>query len=217
MKSYGPENQTRAEESYKGRVSPIYGVGIEYPFNKKWSATADLNLTSRNIKIENDNGFLFPASVEVEEDQTWIDLSLMGKYYLLNMDQLQRKDGKILPFVKLGATFNYLILDDARLITNTDIIDVDGPTEKFGEFKNKFQVGAIASGGAEYHFGRNIIQLGLNFQYMFGNLVDPESRESREALRILTTYGYQENDYKAHTISFIIGYRLKIFNPKKLN
>ena len=216
IKSYGPENQTTAKESYGGTVGLLFGVGAEYPINKRWAATGDLNFVIRKIKIEN-SSFDF-NSLEVEESQNWVDLTLMGKYYLKDMNAVTRKDGIIIPFAKLGATMNYLLGDDARITTTQqDLKDIKGPSEDFVDFKNKFQFGVIGAGGAEYHFGRNIILLTANFQFMFGDLVDSDSRGSQEAIRILNKYGYQENDYKAHTFSLVASYRLKIFNPKKLS
>ena len=215
-KTYGPENQNEISAAYAGIAGLMFGIGAEYPINKRWAATGDLNYVIRKTKIEKEPLFDF-NTLELEEIQNWIDLTLMGKYYLKDLNAVSKIDGIIIPFAKLGVSMNFLIKDDGRLTTTQDDLkDIKGPTEDLSEFKNSLQFGAIAGVGAEYHFGRSIIQVTANFQYIFDDLVDSDSRGTQEGLRILNKYGYQEDDYKAHTISLVASYRLKIFNPKKL-
>ena len=208
-KSFGIENHNTSTESYSSNIGVVLGLAVEYPIqNSRWSATADLNYMSRSFLLE--NSLLAFNNSKKTVSQSWIDLPITAKY-------LVKDEGTFQPYAQLGFTVNYLFSDGAKIdIKQEEIKDIESPQLDLIDTKNKLHFGLTGAVGAEYHFGVSIIQLSAHFQYTFSEMVKPESRDTPLAKSLLYNYGEIENDYKLHTFYLSAGYKLKIFNPKKL-
>ena len=142
------------------------------------------------------------ANLTFRENQTWIDIPVLFKYYFT--------ETKVRPFIQVGPSINLLFGSSANA-KRIDIVDsetqreVSGPAISLKEQRNLFNFGVSGGGGFRFDklIGNGSLLLEVRYNYALNNIVKTENRTKNHEL--IYDYGYIDNDFKVNNISFSMG------------
>ena len=209
MKTFSVDKSDIARGEYLSRLGYQAGVTLELPLNNKMTIVGEAYLASRTYEFK--DVLLNFANLTFRENQTWIDIPVLFKYYFT--------ETKVRPFIQVGPSINLLFGSSANA-KRIDIVDsetqreVSGPAISLKEQRNLFNFGVSGGGGFRFDklIGNGSLLLEVRYNYALNNIVKTENRTKNHEL--IYDYGYIDNDFKVNNISFSMGYIIPIYNPK---
>jgi hypothetical protein len=122
-------------------------------------------------------------------------------------------NGKLLYFIRAGASVNYIITISGTPSSTINKLPSTGESTDLKDYRNSLYYSAIAGMGLHYKIPRGF--LAIDFRYNFGinNIVISDKRF--ENTYVLSQYKYQDDDFSLHTFTLSIGYYFSFYTPKK--
>lgn len=161
-----------------------------------------------------DTSLVTPAT----EKQMWISLPVSLQYELpFGRKNLSEQEKNLTRYyVSAGLSADYLLSTSKGLISNREGNSaVDENTFDISGQRNRFNVGAIVSGGIKRKIGKGYLIVEL--RYKIGLLSLSDTSDTYENQVLVFDYKYVDGIYRLNTLSLSAGYVINRYNPKKLS
>lgn len=221
---------------YQSQLGYQFGLGIEVPLRRKnarlgihWFLAPEINWLRHSYKYqENLLGF---ARIEFVENQDWIQLPVLLKYYFRREEAISKNEKPILnkfqPFLTGGASIAYLISSRADISRTDELGGGRGNREpitpiptgrdiELNDQRKSFNYALILGGGFRL---KNILSSGWDlslesrFQFGLNSLVKADSRDLNQEL--LYDYGYIDDDFRINNFTISLKLLIPKYNPKQ--
>lgn len=207
VENFGVENTSENNGKYDGRIGYTFGIGTDIRLKDRISISTGLDFSNYYYLYDHiQYGY---SHLAVEENQMALQVPVTVKFNILN--------NKFRPYVKLGASFSYLIFSELELSkenTEDGSDEATGPSVDVMNQRNKLNFYGLGGVGAAYKLGYGYIFLDLKYYYAFDEVTDPEERFSNEEL--IYKYHYIDDSFYLNAFMISIGYYKSIYKTKKL-
>jgi len=122
-------------------------------------------------------------------------------------------DGKLLYFIRAGASVNYVLSVSGLPSGINNKQPIPGAVTDMKNYRNAFYFNAIAGIGVHYKIPRGFLALDVRYNFGISNLVLSEKRY--ENTYLYSQFKYLDDDFSLHTFSFSAGYYFSFYSPKK--
>jgi hypothetical protein len=122
-------------------------------------------------------------------------------------------DGKLLYFLRAGASVNYVLSASGLPSGINGKLTIPGEITDMKIYRNAFYFNAIAGIGMHYKIPKGFLSLDLRYNYGINNLVKSDKRY--ENTYLYSQFKYLDDDFSLHTFSLSLGYFFSFYNPKK--
>ena len=201
---------------YKYLVAFQFGASADLPLyfiSKKLTLHGDLTFQQKrfdltlnvNRGVDKDGNSLSNTFKGIES-QTWISFPVTFQYEIPLFK-------KMLPYVALGASIDYLIASD---ISGTRTRDNQASIEEksFSLTREKLNINAVGAAGVKVPLTGGFLTFELMYFYGLKNITTPESAYANTKLAL--DYGYADSIFKINSLAITGSYIFNVFNPKKL-
>lgn len=161
-------------------------------------------LISSNGLNKKDTSLITPAT----EGGAWISLPVLLQYNI--------HEGKLTNYyVSAGVSADYLLSASKRIVSNREGNSaVDENSFSINQQRNRFNAGALISGGFKRKIGKGFLIVEL--RYKMGLMPLSDKSDTYENPVLVFDYKYVDGIYKLNTLSASVGYVINRYNPKKL-
>jgi hypothetical protein len=207
IEPYSMLNNAKAEFSNATLSGYQFGLGAGRYVTERMMVNLDLQLVQHRYSFTDKDtlGDRPDESYTFEENLKKISLPVTVIYEI--------NDGKLLYFIRAGASINYLLSVSGLPSGINNKQPITGEITDMKTYRNTFYFNAIAGMGVHYKIPRGFISLDLRYNYGINNLVKSEKRF--ENTYLYSQFKYLDDDFSLHTFSFSIGYYFSFYNPKK--
>ena len=122
-------------------------------------------------------------------------------------------DGKLLYFIRAGASVNYVLSASGLPSGINNKQPIPGEITDMKNYRNTFYFNAIAGIGMHYKIPRGFLSVDLRYNYGINNLVKSEKRY--ENTYLYSQFKYLDDDFSLHTFSFSVRVLFFILQSKK--
>ena len=122
-------------------------------------------------------------------------------------------DGKLLYFIRAGASVNYVLSVSGLPSGINNKQPIPGTNTDMKNYRSTFYFNAIAGIGIHYKIPRGFLALDLRYNLGISNLVLSEKRY--ENTYLYSQFKYLDDDFSLQTFSFSVGYYFSFYSPKK--
>ena len=171
------------------------GIVSEYRFSDRISLIAELNYREKGFRIREDFGLrLFnipiPVGAGMDARFRYLEMPVLGKFYL-------QKHSPVSIYLFAGPTLSYAMSGRIRTVANVlfdlELGNINLDLDKLGH--NRFELGALAGMGTEFHAGSGNIFVDIRFHRGFSEMYN---------LPVIKT------DIRHHSFGLNIGYRVEL-------
>jgi len=178
-------------------LSPRVEIGLEAVYMKsnfKYSASM---YGFSELRIEESHEMLeFPVSLKyVFPDQTWSPYIQLGSSYGIVLDS--RADFRRVYSGAAEQLYDPVVNNDVNL----------------GNMRNSALWSGFLGGGLRYKIPRGFFFLDVSYYFGLSNMVNNENRWMQETV---FDFYHTDGDFRMDYLSFSIGFRLIIYNPRKI-
>ncbi|MBS1488538.1 MAG: PorT family protein [Bacteroidetes bacterium] len=195
------------------RVGFLFGGGVDWNFNERWSLSMGLAYSKKNFKSVWHDGYAQQQLTGIEK-QDWIDVPVYLKY--------SYDSGTIRPFFLAGVAANLLL--GARL--SPDQVDYNSPlvgSQKASQgadliltsMRNQINRSLILGGGVKYKVGKNFIVGEIRYMAGLSNLTKSIYTANGQLSPGVIQYQYASPLFRLDNLSISIGYVQPLYNPRK--
>lgn len=205
-----------APEQYKTALGIQAGLLVNYHPTKLINVSTGLFYSNRKYKYT--NGLYYynttlgednvPLKLEFQESQTWLDIPLMVRVNFGNK--------KIIPYLYMGAEFNYLLgatyTEISRGTKKLNNYSINGQTTP--KQRNEINISPIAGLGIRMKQGPHFLVFDVKYGLMTQDIVVLDKVYSNSTL--VYELGHVDNHFQFHNISVTLGYQRAFYKAKKI-
>ena len=162
--------------------------------------------------VESQNGEFDNASLFVAEKHLWLRAPVYLSLNLVPRDEMVNRH--LIPYLKLGGSFDYLLSNTAKLSTlkltyQSDPTSIVSPVEYIGDYRKSNTFSVIGGAGLKLHLHRLFFLMDAQYTYTLPNL-----RNTNSDQLIIQKFAYVDNDFKLSNLSLNFGLGVFLFRAK---
>ncbi|HEY9004550.1 porin family protein [Ohtaekwangia sp.] len=198
------------KSKYASKIGIQVHLTSEVPLTDHLSLNPELGFVQRKFEYTNKVEFTDTTfTTAAVETQNWLTLPVSLRYQFTSLS--------FKPYVAVGVEGDYLLassLTGSRTRKGYQFIEEKSFDMKLN--REKFNVSAIISAGAQFKLGGGFIITEVRFLYGITKVNSVKAGYGIDS-SLPFEYGYADSIYKLNSLSVTAGYVHNIFNPKKLN
>jgi hypothetical protein len=196
---------------YDYKIGVLVGASIEIPVLKKFVLNPELYFISRTFSLTNT---ISPLATTSPETQSWVSMPVSLQYEFMK-EKFKKGDQRIMPYVALGAQFDYLLSSSESPSTErTGFASITQQTFVTKSNRSTTNLSAILSVGAKMKAGPGLLIAEARFSYGLTPITN--SKDVYANQQLIFNNNVAPSIYSLNSLSVTIGYGYNIFKPKKL-
>lgn len=196
---------------YDYKIGVLVGASIEIPVLKKFVLNPELYFINRAFNLTNS---INPLATTSPESQSWISVPVSLQYEF-RREKFKKGESRIMPYVALGAQFDYLLSSSESPSTErTSFASITQQTFDTKSNRSATNLNAILSVGAKMKAGPGLLIAEARFSY--GLTPITSSKDVYANQQLVFNNNIAPGIYSLNSLSVTIGYGYNIFKPKKL-
>lgn len=215
LDTYTTGNHNITDEVYSQGITTQLGLHIGYGLTKNvLTLVFEPTLSNRTFTYSEHLESIIPntgeggtfidnALIDIQEEQSWLDLPILLRASLGSANFKFYVEAGMAANILMKANFNEIRTGNA-----TDRIDLIEES-----MRNAFNSSIIGGVGILYRAKLNYFTLGLQYQNMIQNLVNPDNRFKNNEL--IYRFGLIENDFTISSLSVNVGFIRPFYTSKK--
>ncbi len=215
LNTYTTGNNATTDETYGSSNATQIGLHINYALTKNVLALVfEPTFSNRKFNFSEHlqsivpnsgegGGFVENALIDIQEEQFWLDLPVLLRASLGSTELKFYVEAGFAANLLLRADFN-----EIRTGNETDRIDLIKQS-----MRKTFNSSILGGVGIMYRAKLNYFTIGIQYQNMLQNLVNPESRFANNEL--IYKFGLIENDFTISSLGINIGFVKPFYASKK--
>jgi hypothetical protein len=162
--------------------------------------------------VESPNGEYDNASLFVAEKHLWLRAPVYLSLNLVPRDEIVNRH--LIPYLKLGGSFDYLLSNTAKLTTlkltyQSDSTVIVSPAQKIGDYRKSTTFSIIGGAGLKLHLHRLFFLMDAQYTYTLQNL-----RNTTNDPLTIQKFAYADNDFKLSNLSLHFGLGFFLFRAR---